>query len=38
MTGTTIPASALSHDGQPGLQRSILSTPSANSVSAAIAD
>ncbi len=35
MTGTTIPASALSHDGQPGLQRSILSTPSANSVSAA---
>ena len=35
MTGTTIPASALSHEGQPGLQRSIVSTPSANSVSAA---
>ena len=36
MTGTTIPASALSHDGQPGLQRSILSTPSTNTVSAGI--
>jgi beta-glucosidase len=35
MTGTTIPASAFSHDGHPGLQRSIVSTPSANSVSAA---
>jgi len=33
MTGTTIPASALSHDGQPGLQRAIVST-SANSASA----
>ena len=35
MTGTAIPASAFSHDGQPGLQRSIVSTPAANSVSAA---
>jgi beta-glucosidase len=31
MTGTPVPASALSHDGQPGLQRFIVSTPSANS-------
>ena len=35
MTGTAIPASAFSHDGQPGLQRSIVSTPAANSVRAA---
>ena len=35
MTGTPIPASALSHDGKPGLQRSIVST-SANSASAAM--
>jgi beta-glucosidase len=35
MTGTAIPASAFSYDGQPGLQRSIVSTPAANSVSAA---
>jgi beta-glucosidase len=35
MTGTTIPASALSHDGQPGLQRAIVST-SANSASASM--
>jgi beta-glucosidase len=33
MTGSPIPASALSHDGQPGLQRAIVST-SANSASA----
>ena len=35
MTGTAIPASALSHDGQPGLQRSIVST-SGNTASAAM--
>jgi beta-glucosidase len=35
MTGTTIPASALGHDGQPGLQRAIVST-SASSASAAM--
>jgi len=35
MTGTAIPASAFSHDGQPGLQRSIVSTPAPNSVNAA---
>ena len=33
MTGTPIPASALSHDGKPGLERAILST-SADSASA----
>ncbi len=35
MTGTPIPASVFSHDGQPGLQRSIVST-SAASASAAV--
>jgi beta-glucosidase len=35
MTGTPIPASAFSHDNQPGLQRAIVST-SASSASAAI--
>ena len=35
MTGTPIPADALSHDGQPGLQRSIVSTSGA-SASAAV--
>ncbi len=36
MTGTTVPASALSHNGQPGLQRSIVSAPNSKSVSAAV--
>ncbi len=35
MTGTPIPASALSHDGKPGLERSIVST-APNSASASI--
>lgn len=35
MTGTTIPASALNHNGKPGLQRASVSTPDSNSVSAA---
>ncbi len=35
MTGTSIPASALSHDGKPGLQRAIIST-SGSSASAAM--
>ena len=36
MTGTAIPAGALSHDGKPGLQRSIVSAPDSKSVSAAL--
>ncbi len=36
MTGTTIPAGALSHDGKPGLQRAIVSAPDSKSVSAAV--
>ena len=34
MTGTPIPASAFTHDGKPGLERSQVSTPSGNSASA----
>ncbi len=38
MTGTTVPASALSHDGKPGLQRSIVSTSAASASAAAQTD
>ena len=32
MTGSVIPASAFSHDGQPGLERAIVATPSGQAV------
>ncbi len=34
MTGTPVPASALSHDGKPGLERAQVSAPSSGTVSA----
>ncbi len=38
MTGTPIPASVFSHDGQPGLQRSIVSTSAASATAAVQTD
>ena len=35
MTGSTVPASALSHAGQPGLERAIVNAPSSRAVTAA---